>query len=61
MDLCSRYFGPLDNTFSNEVLLTLLRSPVITWAAGLNVKWELAYAQLQSGDLDLQSSIRVYN
>ena len=52
INLGSRYFVPFDNTFRREVLLTMLRSPVITWPAGLYVNRELA--QVQSGSLDLK-------
>jgi len=47
MDLDSRYLGPLANL---EVLLIILRSPV-----GLYMNGELAH--VQSGGLDLKSSI----
>ena len=58
-DLGSRYFGPLAN-ISKEVLLVMLRSPVITWSAGLCMNGELQ--QVQSGGLDLKSSmLRSYN
>jgi len=55
MDLGSRYLGPLANSSRREVLLIILRSPVITWPVGLYVNGELA--QVQSGGLDLKLSI----
>ena len=55
MDLGSRYLGPLANTSRKEVLLIILRSPVIMWPAGLYMYGELA--QVQSGGLNLKSSI----
>ena len=54
MDLGSRYLGPLANTYRREMLLIILRSPVITWPVGLYMNGELA--QVQSGDLDLKKS-----
>ena len=51
MDLGSRNIGPLDNKFRREVLLTMLRSLVITLTAGLYVNWELA--QVQSEGLEV--------
>ena len=47
--------GLLANTSRKEVLLIILRSPVITWPAGLYMNGELA--QVQSGGLNLKSSI----
>jgi hypothetical protein len=45
----SRYLGPLANTSHREVLLIILRSPVIMWPVGLYMNEELA--QVQSGGL----------
>jgi len=42
MNLGSRYLGPLTNTSRKEVLLIILRPPVITWPAGLYMNGELA-------------------
>jgi hypothetical protein len=50
MDLDSQYLGPLANTSRREALLIILKSPV-----GLYMNGELA--QMQSGRLDLKSSI----
>ena len=47
--------GPLANTSRREMLLIILRSPVITWSVGLYMNGELA--QVQSGGIDLKSSI----
>ena len=55
MDLASRYFGSLANTSRKEVSLITLRSPVITWSAGLCMNGELT--QVQAGEVDLKSSI----
>jgi hypothetical protein len=55
MDLGSRYLGPLANTSRREMLLIILRSPVMTWPVGLYMNGELE--QVQSGFLDLKSSI----
>jgi len=53
-------FSPLANNSRREVLLIILRSPVITWPVGLYLNEDLA--QVQSGGLDLKSSIlRSYN
>jgi hypothetical protein len=49
MELGSRYLGPLANTSHREVLLIILRSPVIMWPVGLYMNEELA--QVQSGGL----------
>jgi hypothetical protein len=47
--------GPLTKTSRREVLLIILRSPVISWLVGLYMNEELA--QVQSGGLDLKLSI----
>ena len=52
MDLGSRYFGPLANALRRVALLTMLRSPVITWSAGLYRNGDVE--QVQSGGLDLK-------
>jgi hypothetical protein len=45
IQISSRYLGPFANTSRREVLLIILRSPVITWPAGLYMNGELAQAQ----------------
>jgi hypothetical protein len=42
MELGSRYLDPLANTSRREMLLKMLRSPVITWPARLYMNVELA-------------------
>ena len=42
IDLGSRYLGPLANTSLREVLLIILRLPVITWPARLYMNGKLA-------------------
>jgi hypothetical protein len=49
IDLGSWYFSHLDNISRREVLLIKLKSPVITWPAGLYMNGELA--QVESGNL----------
>ena len=55
MDLGSQYLGPLANTSRREVLLIMVRSPVIMWPVGLYMNGALVL--VQSGGLDLKSSI----
>ena len=52
MILCSRYFGPLANTSRKEVLLIMLKSPVIMRPAGLCMNGEHAQVQLEGLDLN---------
>ena len=54
-NLGSRYFGPLLNTFRRDVFLIKLRSPVMTWPAGIYMNGKLG--QVQSGGVDFQSSM----
>jgi hypothetical protein len=54
-DLGSRSFGPLLNTFRRDVFLIKLRSPLMTWPAGIYMNGKLG--QVQSGGVDFQSSM----
>jgi hypothetical protein len=48
MGLGSRYFYPLANTSGREVLMMMLRSPVIMWPAIIHMNGEQGFDMISS-------------